>query len=161
MLWRSIVLVAALVGFNLAWAAAAGTVVERLIIETMTVKPAVFVVNLLTPDAAAQAVRWSIRAPGGGLNIQVGCDGMELVLLLSAAFLAAPLGWRARSVGLAIGLPSIYVLNQLRILLLFYVNRADKSWFAVLHETLLPVALIALIAAYFYAWVVRDTRPPA
>lgn len=143
------------------WSAAAGTIVETLVIGEATVKPAAYLINYLTPEVGARADAWSIRAPGGGLTINIGCDGMETAFLLIAAFTVAPIAWRTRLIGLAFGVPLVYVFNQLRILALFYVNRLDKSLFDLLHTMVLPVVLIILCTIYFYAWLEYDARRAA
>lgn len=54
---------------------------------------------------------------------------MELVFLLIAGFVVAPLAGRSRILGVLAGIPLIYVLNQARILALFYSNRNDPDLF--------------------------------
>lgn len=156
--YRSAIFVSIVLLLNVAWSSASGTPVERLMIDRITVVPATFLINHLTPDVAARAMGWSIKAHGGGLNIRVGCDGLELAFLTIAAFLVAPMAWSRRLTGLIIGLAIVYALNQGRILTLFYVNRLDKSLFDLLHTTVLPLFLIVLVAIYFYAWLVYDQR---
>lgn len=54
---------------------ARGTGIERWIVHDLTLRPAVALVSWLTSEARAKAVGFSIRAPGGGLNILNGCEG--------------------------------------------------------------------------------------
>lgn len=139
-----------------AWGEARDTWVERLVIHEATVKPAAALVRLITPEAQARPVSASIKAPGGGLNILNGCEGTEVMFLLVAAFAAARMGWRHRLIGLALGLALIYILNQARILALFYAFRNERGLFDLLHTTILPAVLIATVALYFYAVLHRS-----
>ncbi|MCD6707744.1 MAG: archaeosortase/exosortase family protein [Thiobacillus sp.] len=139
------------------WNAVRGTWVERLIVHEATVKPAAALIQIISPEAHAQPVATSIKAPGGGLNILNGCEGTEIMFLLVAAFSAVRLGWQQRLTGLALGLVLIFVLNQARILALFYTFRNERSLFDLLHTTVLPAVLIAAVALYFYA-VLHRTR---
>jgi exosortase/archaeosortase family protein len=103
-------------------------------------------------------VDYSLRAPGGGLNILNGCEGMEALFLLSAAFAVVPLPWRQRLTGLVLGIAIVFVVNQVRILLLFYGYRESPAWFEALHTTITPIGVVLVISAYFYAWLVYSGR---
>ncbi len=138
------------------WGEARDTWVERLVIHQATVKPAAALVQIITPEANAQPVAASIKAPGGGLNILNGCEGTEVMFLLIAAFAAVNLGWRHKLIGLALGLVLVFALNQARILALFYAFRNERSLFDILHTTVLPAVLIAAVALYFYAVLHRS-----
>lgn len=145
----------------LGWNALRGGSIERLVVHDATVRPATYFANLLTPGLHAQAVNSSIRAPGGGLNILNGCEGVDALFLLMAAFLVAPLRLRARVAGLLLGIALLYATNQARILLLFYAYRRDPGLFATLHGTVTPILMVLAIAAYFYVWLYRHAPSPA
>ncbi|HKT73404.1 MAG TPA: exosortase/archaeosortase family protein [Steroidobacteraceae bacterium] len=148
---------------QLGWQAARGTWLEQVVIHDVTVSPAAAAVNFLTPDAHALAIKFSINAPGGGLNVLNGCEGTEALFLLLAAFLVAPLPWRSRFGGFLLGVGMVFVVNQLRILALFYAYRADHALFDPLHGTVAPILVILLVAGYFYGWLLysrpRSTVP--
>jgi exosortase/archaeosortase family protein len=140
------------------WIELRGTPVEYVIVHDVTVSPAAFFVNLLTPSAAAQAIMFTLHAPGGGLNILNGCEGLEALFLLCAAFTVAPLRWRERMLGLGVGVVVVFVVNQARILLLFYAYRFDHTWFDFLHGTVTPIAVVLLVTLYFYAWIFMASK---
>ena len=133
------------------WSSARGTWVERLVVHDATVTSAAALVRLLTPEIAATAVGASLKAPGGGLNILNGCEGTEVMFLLVAAFAAVRMPWRHRLAGLGLGIAFVFLINQARILALFYCHRADRELFDTLHTAVLPAVLVALTAAFFYA----------
>jgi len=132
-----------------------GTWVERLMIDTLTVHSAAWSIHIITPEVAVQAVGTRLKAPGGGINIINGCEGTEVLFLLIAAFASAQLPWRARLGGLLAGTLLVFVLNQGRILALFYAYRSDKPLFDLLHGTVAPLLLIALSALFFMFWLER------
>lgn len=138
------------------WGEARDTWIERIVIHTATVKPAAMLVQVITPEIDAKPIAASIKAPGGGLNILNGCEGTEVMFLLVAAFAAVRLGWRRRLGGLVLGLGLIFVLNQARILALFYAYRNERILFDLLHTSVLPAVLIAAVALYFYAVLHRS-----
>jgi len=62
---------------QLSWQALAGGAIERFVIHDATVVPATWLVNSITPAVHANAVDRTLAAPGGGLNILNGCEGIE------------------------------------------------------------------------------------
>lgn len=138
------------------WTASRDTWVERLVVHDATVTPAAALVRLITPQIPAKAVAARIKAPGGGLNILNGCEGVEVMFLLVAAFAAVRMPWRQRTLAMASGLGLVFILNQARILTLFYAFRSDRALFDLLHTTVLPALLVAVAAGYFYATLHRS-----
>jgi len=122
----------------------------------ITVKPAVTMINLLTPNIHAQAYGNQIIAPGGGLVIKLGCEGLEAMFILVAAMIASSVKYKNMINGLLMGTLLVYVLNQARILLLFYTNRADKALFHLLHATIAPIVLIAIVGIFYYWWLNKN-----
>ncbi|HTY93529.1 MAG TPA: archaeosortase/exosortase family protein [Steroidobacteraceae bacterium] len=117
--------------------------------------------NLLTPSVHAVADGHTVRSRMGSLNIINGCDGTEALFLLTAAFVAARLPWRVRLGGFLLGIPVVFVVNEMRILALFYANLDDRAPFDFLHGTATPIAVILLIAGYFYAVLSVQARAAA
>ena len=132
------------------WQLARGGPVEIWVVHDFTVQPAVSLINWLTPGVHAQAMRFSIEATGGGLNILNGCEGLEAFLLLLSAFAIAPLPWRTKFSGLCGGFIFVFFINQARILLLFYVYRLNRPLFDPLHSLVTPLVVVMLVCTYFY-----------
>lgn len=137
------------------WEAARGTWLERLWIQELTVRTATAWINLLTPEVHAVAQASRIVAPGGGLNVLVGCEATDVVFMLAAAFVVFPLPLAVRLWGLASGLVWVFALNQLRVVALFYAFRADRGLFDLLHATAAPLLMIALTGGFFHFWLRR------
>lgn len=137
------------------WSHSRDTWIERLVVHTGTVTPAAFLINLISPEAGAQAVGASIKAKGGGLNVRNGCEGVEIMFLLIAAFASVPMTWRQRLAGLALGVAGVFMLNLARILTLFYVFRGHRPLFDSLHTLVLPALLVTAVALYFYGYLHR------
>jgi exosortase/archaeosortase family protein len=138
---------------QVAWELSRGGALEQLVIHDIMVRPAAALIQLLSPAIGAAADGYSIRAAGGGLNIRNGCEGVEAVFLLLAAFASTPMGWRSRLAGMAAGIALVLAANQLRILTLFYAWREDPALFATLHGTVVPVATVLLVGGYYHAWL--------
>ncbi len=158
---RGAAFIAVFAMLQLSWQGLRGTAVERLVVESGIVLPAVYAVNLFTPHVQASAQGSSIRALGGSLNLRNGCEGTEALFLLIAALSIAPLSWRTRGLGLLYGLPLVYGLNQARVLVLFYAYRANPASFDLLHGSVTPIALVLVVAVYFHAWMAHSVRSAA
>lgn len=156
--FRGAAFVALFAAQQLTWQALRGTWVERVVIHDATVRPAAFLVNAITPHVRAAAAGFSLIAPGGGLNILNGCEGTEALFLLTAAFAIAPIAARSRALGLLLGIAVVFLVNQLRILALFYSYRARPATFELLHGTVTPILVVLAVSGYFYAWLAREAR---
>lgn len=155
---RAIVFLLLFATLQLGWQAAAGTLIQHIVIHDGAVVPAAFLVNLMTSAVHARAVGFSVVATGGGLNIENGCEGLDALFLLLGAMLVAPIAGRMRAVGALIGVVVVFLLNQARIVVLFYAYRADHALFDLLHATVAPVAVVLLVLGFFYVWLDFATR---
>lgn len=91
LIWRGVALLGIFALLQLGWQALANTPLQRFVIHDATVRPAVAVANWLTPGVHATAVNSRMQAAGGNLNILNGCEGMEALFLLFAAFMVTPI----------------------------------------------------------------------
>ncbi|MBY0544938.1 MAG: hypothetical protein K2Q14_05240 [Gammaproteobacteria bacterium] len=57
------------------WNSARDTSLERIAIDVLTVRPAVWLINHITPEVMVQAVGNRLKAAGGGINVLNGCEG--------------------------------------------------------------------------------------
>ncbi|EHR69820.1 Transmembrane exosortase (Exosortase_EpsH) [Burkholderiales bacterium JOSHI_001] len=132
-----------------------GGALERLVIDQATVRTAAALIDTLSPELQVRADGPRLRASGGGLNVLNGCEGTDVAFLLVAAMVVAPLSWRRRGAGLALGLPLVFALNQLRVLALFYAFRSDRTWFDLLHGAVGPLLLVLAVGLFFIVWLNR------
>lgn len=156
--WR-VLLIFLAVFFSLqyAWEMSRDTAVERVFIDELTVRPAAWVIDKLWPAFQVHAEGHRLVAATGRLNILSGCEGMETLFLLAAAFIAYPFVWRKRLIGLVAGALLVFALNQARIVVLWHAFLNDRSWFGILHGTVLPVLLVAACLIFFLAFLGRET----
>lgn len=155
---RAVAFVVLFFSFQMGWQSLRGTAVERTVIHDATVQPAVFLINLLTPSRHAHAEHFKIDAVEGGVRIANGCEGMDAVFLLIAAFAVTPLPWSVRGTGLLLGIVVVFAVNQVRILSLFYAVGVSHRLFELLHEIVAPIAVVLAVSGYFYGWLLRTIR---
>jgi exosortase/archaeosortase family protein len=153
LLRQALVFLLVFICLQFSWQSVRDNNIGHFIRGEITVKPAVMLINSLSPKIHAVAFGNQILASGGGLVIKLGCEGLEALFILIAAFATSSLSRPSMCKGIVIGTLYIYVLNQARILLLFYTNRADKALFHLLHTTIAPMVLITLVGLFFYWWL--------
>ncbi len=135
------------------YTAARGTVVERFLIDTLTVRPSAAIVNWISPEEGVAANGHRLVSARARLSVLNGCEGTESLFLLIAAIAAFAAPWRARLAGILAGAAVIYGLNQARIVGLYYALRFDRSWFEALHGFIAPTLIILVGALFFLGWI--------
>jgi len=145
-------------GLQLLWDWQRGSVLPVFIIESLTVKCSAHLINLLTPQLMAITKGTQISAVGGGINVYSGCEGVEIMFMLFAAVSIAQATMRAKFIGISIGIIYVFILNQVRLVTLFYAARYSKAWFDVAHGTIFPILLVAFTALYFGFWLSRYAK---
>jgi len=160
--WRVLLIfLAVFFALQYGWEMGRDSAVERVFIDELTVRPAAWIIDRLWPAFQVHAEGHRLVAAAGRLNILNGCEGMETLFLLAAAFFAYPFAWRTRLLGLVAGTLLVFALNQARIVVLWHAFLHDRAWFGVLHGTVLPVLLVAACLVYFLALLGREApRPP-
>ena len=98
---------------------------DRLLREELhyygIVAPGARLIKLLAPSEQVVAVEGTLQSPHATLNIVRGCDSAGVAFLLIAAVVAFPAGWNRKLVGILGSLILTYVLNELRVVLLYFV----------------------------------------
>ena len=154
----------AVVFFSLQWGyqQAAGTVVEKAIIDIATVRPSVFVINQLDPREHVSAEGHRLVSSHTTLSVLNGCEGTESLFLIVAAILAFKAPWRRKLVGLGLGVIIVYLANQARIVSLYFALRHDQELFSALHGYIAPTLIIAVGCVYYLWWMQwTQQNPPA
>lgn len=125
----------------------------RFWIEDLTVAPSAVLISWLTPDERVVAHGHQLVSPRVRLSVLNGCEGTDVLLLLAAAMLAFGMSWRRRLLGILAGGLLVYVVNQARIVALYYSLRFDRSLFEALHGYVAPIVLVAAAGLFFVYWV--------
>lgn len=144
-----------------AWEMSRDSWLERTVIDHATVMPAAWLINALGTVAPVHADAYRIVSPLARLNIRNGCEGLETLFLLVAAFFSQPFPWKVRLWGIGLGTLLVYGLNQARIVILWHAWLDQRNLFGVLHGTVLPLVMIAVCLAYFLAFLARHESHPA
>lgn len=125
---------------------------SQTIYPTIIGEPAAKVIALITPDRSVQIRDNKILSSKATLNIVRGCDGSGVWFMLLAAVLGFGATIRQTIVGLILGTLTVYIINQIRIVGLFYLVEWDRTLFPVVHTYYAPTLIVFLIAGFFLLW---------
>jgi exosortase H (IPTLxxWG-CTERM-specific) len=117
------------------------------------------VLNVLGERATVEGTE--IRSGPFGVNIENGCNGVETALLLAAAVLAFPDGWRQRLTGFLLGFLGIQVLNLIRVVSLVWIGRHRPALFDSSHTVIWQSAVVLFGVLIFLFWASRQRPRPA
>jgi exosortase H (IPTLxxWG-CTERM-specific) len=119
------------------------------------------VIRLFGGNAAAHQVVLQNPSNGFAMEVLDGCNGDDVAVLLWAAILAYPASWFEKGKGLLAGTATIYVINFLRIISLFYLGQYNHQWFEFAHLYVWESVFVLLTLTIFWIWVRRMAAPAA
>ncbi|MCI0404502.1 MAG: exosortase H [candidate division Zixibacteria bacterium] len=95
-----------------------------------------------------------ITGEGIALRVIEECTGAYEMIIFAAAVLAFPTSWRKKGLGILFGLPLLFIINILRIMLLAYVQaHGSPSLFDFMHIYFWQATLILMILGVFILWI--------
>lgn len=113
-------------------------------------------------DLLGQDVRMQgtvIRGRRFAVNIRNGCNGVEAMLIFLAAVLAFPAPWRARLLGLAVGVVAIQAVNLVRVVALYLTGAYFPAWFDASHTVVWQTVVILFSVLLWILWANRLGAP--
>ncbi|HWP42776.1 MAG TPA: exosortase H [Blastocatellia bacterium] len=111
------------------------------------------IINLFGAGATAEGAL--VRSPEFSINIAMGCDGIEAASLFLAGVLAFPTSWRARLMGLALGIPLIQTINLARLVGLYYAGIFMPAIVDEVHVYVAQTIVILISTAILIFWLDR------
>lgn len=94
----------------------------------------------------------------GQVDVHFGCDALEPIVYFGAAVMAFPAAWKRRLIGLALGIPALFVLNIARIVSLYFVATRRPDWFDAAHRDIWQPLFIAATLGLWFTWVMLLPR---
>lgn len=99
-------------------------------------------VHVIGPDVIG---RFSLR-------VSRDCDGMSVMILLTAAVIAFPTTWRRRLAGVTAGIALVAVINVLRLCTMYYIGVWWPDAFEFAHVEAWPILLTGSVFGMFLVW---------
>ena len=101
-----------------------------------------------------------IRSEKFAVNIRNGCNGVEAMVILLAAIVAFPATWKARFVGLGLGIVAIQLVNLVRVVALFLTGAYLPKLFDSSHTVIWQTVVILSAVLLWIFWANRFALPP-
>jgi len=83
------------------------------------------------------------------------CVGIFSSIVYVSGVIAYPSSLRSKSIGIAFGVPTLYVIDIFRLVILAVVGVSNPEMFDYVHVYLWQATFILFIIAVFYVWVSR------
>jgi exosortase H (IPTLxxWG-CTERM-specific) len=93
-----------------------------------------------------------IYSPVFNIRIAAECTAITPTIVLTAAVLAFPARWSERARGLLIGSGSLFVVNLVRIVSLYYIGAANRDLVDFAHLVVWQGALVVLAIGVWVWW---------
>lgn len=116
------------------------------------VQPGAMVISFLAPGEHAVASVGAIESSATSLSIVRGCDGSGVLFLLMAAVISARTAIRPKFFGLVGAVALTYLLNEVRVIGLYFVAAHRPTWFEGLHNLFVPTYIVLASLLYFLWW---------
>jgi len=100
----------------------------------------------------------TIRSDQFSLSVVTACTGLFTTGVFVVAVLAFPAGWRAKAIGVALGITSIFVLNVIRLVSLFLIGVHAPAVFDRAHLLIWQSLLILLALLLWLTWARKVTH---
>ncbi len=110
-------------------------------------------IQLFDDQVLSQGIILRSLESGFAVSIQPGCNGVEAVLVLTAAILAFPASWQYKAMGLTAGFIAIQALNLVRIISLFYLGQWNQTAFEWAHLYLWQPLIMLDALIIFLIWL--------
>jgi len=146
------VLVAIYAALHALYFAVPDRVLRQVVHYYAIVAPSAGLIRLAVPQEPVSAREGTLQSPQASLSIVRGCDGAGVAFLLTAAVLAFPAPLRRKVLGVAGALALTYLLNQLRVVGLYFIAAYRHDWFDLLHNFLIPTFIIVMCCVAFAGW---------
>lgn len=87
------------------------------------------------------------------ISLAFGCEGSEPIVLFIAAVSAFPTNLKKKIIGGITGVFLLYVLNIIRIILLYFIGLSEAFDFDLFHVIIFPVIFIIISILFFIGWL--------
>lgn len=76
--------------------------------------------------------------------LSFGCEGTEPIIIFLAGIIAIPIKFNFKLIPALIGIVSLYILNFIRIVVLFFIQKNQPDLFESFHSIIFPIFFILL-----------------
>ena len=129
-----------------------------LLVHTLTAGVSSRIINFITPSEKSFARGASIGSGTFSIAIAQGCEGIDGILLVTAALCAFNMGIRRKIGGILVGLLVMYMANLARTIGLYYTLKYRPNMFDLAHVYIGQTFIILVGILFFMAWITQFAR---
>ena len=129
-----------------------------LLIHTLTAGVSSRIINFITPGEKSFARGASIGSGTFTIAIAQGCEGIDGILLVTAALCAFNMGMRRKIVSILVGSSVMYVANLARTIGLYYTLKYKPDMFDLAHIYIGQTFIILVGILFFMAWIMKFAK---
>lgn len=129
-------------------------IVEGMMVGTAQIEG--FILGIFSPDTGASGKLVTFKH--FPVKIIEECTGIYEILIFIAAVMAFPTTIKKKGIGLAFGIPLMYLFNILRILVLIIVGAYYYEVFDFMHLYFWQVTLILMITSVWVLWILKVVK---
>jgi exosortase/archaeosortase family protein len=111
------------------------------------------------PRMGARLPSYVVHDERVAVDIAIDCNGTWAFAIFLAAVLAVPSPWRAKTWAVGLGVPTLWVINTIRVVTLYYVALYVPAMFEPLHLYVWQFLIIAAALVLLMAWAELFLRP--
>lgn len=116
-------------------------------------KISIFIIRFFDTDAMAHGVIIYNVVNQFAVSIEAGCNGIEASIILFSAIMTFPRSWKARLLGVVIGLLALHSVNIVRIISLFYLGQWNMTVFEWAHLYVWQALIMLDVFIVFLLWL--------
>jgi exosortase/archaeosortase family protein len=95
------------------------------------------------------------------ISVKQGCDAIEPIAIFTFAVSLFPVSLQTKAIGLLLGVPLLWLLNQIRIISLFVFGIYSPTLFDIMHVQVWQAVFIGatlVTLAYWIVWAMRKDK---
>jgi len=131
------------------------THVYPFLVGTLHIEVGAHIINIISSGEKVVAQGVNIVSGTSTMQIAKGCEGIDGIILITAAILAFPAGIRKKCIGVVIGILFIYVLNIVRIVGLWFTLKYEPAFFDIMHFYVGQTYIIFFSVLFFIWWSIH------
>jgi exosortase H (IPTLxxWG-CTERM-specific) len=134
---------------------------DRVLHQPLSRLLAIASVPFLSIAGSAWSSGTQLHFEGFSAVVEEACNGVLPTYIYIAAVLAFPSRWVEKAWGILIGIPTIFVVNLVRVITLMFFGAYWPDLFEKVHIYVWQALVVGLSMAIWLFWVERFVRPRA
>ncbi len=111
------------------------------------------------PQRQARLPSYTIHGQRAAVDIAIDCNGFWAFAIFIASVLAVPSTWKAKLWGIGLGVPTLWVINTVRVVSLYFIAIYIPSIFEEVHLYVWQFLIIAAAFVLLMAWSEYFAKP--